>query len=176
MVGPFKILQSILTSRYVFEICDAWMIVSRGFFIQLGLRILFFVVYPVVNIPASFACPISASDIEVRSLVPRLTHVDRVLRAWSPLSRQESFDSSWMKMWPGSPTLYIFLDKDGHVLLHSYLDTDLYEGQYLPQLTIYWILASHNYNSQLQPLPAEHLKMQVMKSPFLAIIGYESQR
>lgn len=32
--------------------------------VTLGLRILFFVVYPVVNIPASFACPISASDIE----------------------------------------------------------------------------------------------------------------
>jgi len=32
--------------------------------ITLGLRILFFVVYPVVNIPVSFACPISAADIE----------------------------------------------------------------------------------------------------------------
>ncbi|KAG2756060.1 hypothetical protein P692DRAFT_201700741 [Suillus brevipes Sb2] len=33
--------------------------------ITLGLRVLFFVVYPVLSIPASFACPISASDISV---------------------------------------------------------------------------------------------------------------
>ncbi|KAG2111707.1 uncharacterized protein F5147DRAFT_686391 [Suillus discolor] len=39
--------------------------------ITVGLRVLFFVVYPVVSIPASFACPISASDIS--SLIPSLT-------------------------------------------------------------------------------------------------------
>ncbi|KAG2041661.1 hypothetical protein BDR03DRAFT_945351 [Suillus americanus] len=39
--------------------------------ITLGLRVLFFVVYPVLNIPASFACPISASDIS--SLIPSVT-------------------------------------------------------------------------------------------------------
>ncbi|KAG2157275.1 hypothetical protein DEU56DRAFT_763811 [Suillus clintonianus] len=39
--------------------------------ITLGLRVLFFVVYPVVNIPASFACPITASDIS--SLIPSVT-------------------------------------------------------------------------------------------------------
>lgn len=39
--------------------------------IKLGLRVLFFVVYPVLSIPASFACPISASDIS--SLIPSIT-------------------------------------------------------------------------------------------------------
>lgn len=39
--------------------------------ITLGLRVLFFVVYPVVSIPASFACPITASDIS--GLVPSIT-------------------------------------------------------------------------------------------------------
>lgn len=39
--------------------------------VTLGLRVLSFVVYPVVNIPASFACPISASDIS--SLIPSIT-------------------------------------------------------------------------------------------------------
>ncbi|KAG1827120.1 uncharacterized protein BJ212DRAFT_1443274 [Suillus subaureus] len=39
--------------------------------ITLGLRVLFFVVYPVLNIPASFACPITASDIS--SLIPSVT-------------------------------------------------------------------------------------------------------
>lgn len=39
--------------------------------LTLGLRVLFFVVYPVVNIPASFACPITASEIS--SLVPSIT-------------------------------------------------------------------------------------------------------
>ncbi|KAG2158296.1 uncharacterized protein EDB93DRAFT_1076829 [Suillus bovinus] len=33
--------------------------------LTLGLRVLFFVIYPVLSIPASFACPISASDISV---------------------------------------------------------------------------------------------------------------
>ncbi|KAG1877942.1 hypothetical protein DFJ58DRAFT_753328 [Suillus subalutaceus] len=39
--------------------------------ITLGLRVLFFVVYPVLNIPASFACPITASEIS--SLIPSVT-------------------------------------------------------------------------------------------------------
>ncbi|KAG2078145.1 hypothetical protein BDR04DRAFT_1124702 [Suillus decipiens] len=33
--------------------------------IKVGLRVLFFVVYPALSIPASFVCPISASDISV---------------------------------------------------------------------------------------------------------------
>lgn len=38
--------------------------------ITVGLRVLFFVVYPVLSIPASFVCPISASDIS--SLLPSI--------------------------------------------------------------------------------------------------------
>ncbi|KAG0705998.1 hypothetical protein DFH29DRAFT_904612 [Suillus ampliporus] len=39
--------------------------------VTLGLRVLSWVVYPVVNVPASFACPISAADIS--SLIPSIT-------------------------------------------------------------------------------------------------------
>ncbi|KAG1782660.1 hypothetical protein EV702DRAFT_1232674 [Suillus placidus] len=39
--------------------------------LTLGLKVLFFVVYPVVKIPASFACPITASEIS--SLLPSIT-------------------------------------------------------------------------------------------------------
>lgn len=122
-----KILQSILTSRSVHSQNVIYRVLTCVFIVQVGLRVLFFVVYPVVSIPASFACPISASDIAVRSFF-----------SWckSSLTVSSEFDSI-----PYFIDTVIFLDENvamhpifvsllGHRLTRSYTDlvASLYKG------------------------------------------------